>query len=133
MILNNAKLNTEKTKENTHKDLPNIKLSTEKIGESIYNFRKSQGLTQAQFANKICVDSNTVSRWERNSYCPPIEQLIFICNQFHCSFYELSGIPFVFDEELMQSLLDLLGTVSLDDLKHFKDIVDHLTTIKERI
>lgn len=48
---------------------------TEIVAENISHLRKSFGLTQTQFAEKINYSDNTVSRWEHGEITPNIETL----------------------------------------------------------
>lgn len=46
-----------------------------KIGTKIAQKRKDLGMTQAEFAAKMCVTRQTVSRWENGSVMPDIDKI----------------------------------------------------------
>ena len=52
------------------------------IGDKIKMLRKSQGLTQAQFAQKLFVTPAAVSQWEKNATRPDTERLMSIAKTF---------------------------------------------------
>lgn len=56
-----------------------------KFGEQIKEIRKSENLTQEQFAEKLHVTRQAVSNWENDKNLPDIEMLILISNEFHVS------------------------------------------------
>lgn len=56
-----------------------------KFGEQIREIRKSENLTQEQFAEKLHVTRQAVSNWENDKNLPDIEMLILISNEFHVS------------------------------------------------
>lgn len=53
-----------------------------KFNEKIKEIRKSQNLTQEQFAEKIFVSRNTVAKWESSLGYPDIQNLITISDVF---------------------------------------------------
>lgn len=55
-----------------------------KIGQLLKELRKEKGLTQEQLAEKFCVSSRTVSRWENGNNMPDLDILIGISD-----FYEI--------------------------------------------
>ena len=52
------------------------------FGEKIKMLRKSQGLTQAEFAKRLFVSSAAVSQWETDVTKPDMERLIKIAKEF---------------------------------------------------
>ena len=46
-----------------------------KIGTKIAQKRKDLGMTQAEFAAKMCVTRQTISRWENGSVMPDIDKI----------------------------------------------------------
>lgn len=56
-----------------------------KFGEQIREIRKSENLTQEQFAEKLHVTRQAVSNWENDKNLLDIEMLILISNEFHVS------------------------------------------------
>ena len=49
-----------------------------KLGEKIYQLRKMSGMTQEQFAEKLNVSRQTISKWESGSTSPDVE--FYLCN-----------------------------------------------------
>ena len=47
----------------------------ENIGERIFNLRKERGVSQEELAFALNVSRQTVSRWERNTVSPTVENL----------------------------------------------------------
>src|SRR5574344_1892694 len=60
-----------------------------KIGKFIYNLRKKNNLTQSEFANKLNVTSQAVSKWENGRGIPDIEILKHISEEFHVDIKEI--------------------------------------------
>lgn len=46
-----------------------------KLGNKIAQKRKDLGMTQIEFADKLCVTRQTVSRWEAGSVMPDIDKI----------------------------------------------------------
>ena len=46
-----------------------------RLGEKIAAKRKDLGLTQTEFADKLCVTRQTVSRWEAGTVMPDIDRI----------------------------------------------------------
>lgn len=55
------------------------------VGEKIVKLRKSQNLTQEQFADLLKVSRQSVSKWELDTAYPDTEKLIRISKIFNCS------------------------------------------------
>ena len=45
------------------------------LGKKIAGKRKDLGMTQTEFAERLCVTRQTVSRWEANSVMPDIDKI----------------------------------------------------------
>jgi transcriptional regulator with XRE-family HTH domain len=60
-----------------------------KIGKFIYNLRKKNNLTQSEFANKLNVTSQAVSKWENGRGIPDIEILKHISEEFNVDIKEI--------------------------------------------
>ena len=54
------------------------------LGTNIYYFRKIIKLTQEQFAEKMTVTRQTVSRWESDEVTPDLSKLVDMCSLFSC-------------------------------------------------
>lgn len=59
------------------------------FSEKIKEIRKSQNLTQEQFAKKIFVSRNAVAKWESSLGYPDIQNLITISDVFEISLDDL--------------------------------------------
>ena len=70
------------------------------IGQKIYEIRKSEGLSQTEFAEKFHVTRQTVSNWEHGKNYPDMEILIKISDEYGITFDELIKS----DKELIRSI-----------------------------
>ncbi|WP_322024363.1 helix-turn-helix transcriptional regulator [Burkholderia sp. BCC1977] len=59
------------------------------IGRNIASVRKQRGLTQGAVAERIDVDAETISRFERGAVMPSIATLERLCAALECSWMEL--------------------------------------------
>lgn len=59
------------------------------FGEQIKSIRRTEGLTQEQFAGRLHVSRQAVSNWENNRNLPDIEMLIQMSNEFQISLDQL--------------------------------------------
>lgn len=64
-------------------------MNSENIGKNILKLRKSQNLTQVEFANKLHITYQAVSKWENGQSIPDITTLDLICKTFNISINEL--------------------------------------------
>lgn len=93
----------------------------------IREIREAEGLTQEDFAEKICIDKQTVSLWERAKNQPNYKALYKICQVFNCSpafIMGLSKIPYII-KELESIKFDIKTT-------HFILINDNITISKRK-
>lgn len=60
-----------------------------RIGEHIKQIRKTNDLSQEEFAEKLAVSRQAVSKWERGVALPDIENLMYISNLFDVSLDDL--------------------------------------------
>lgn len=81
------------------------------FGEKIKMLRKSQGLTQTEFAKRLYVTSAAVSQWEKNQTRPDMDRLIHISKEFKVPLsYFADDQPNTSEAELIkQHLLIELG------------------------
>ncbi|MCM1181597.1 MAG: helix-turn-helix domain-containing protein [Clostridium sp.] len=56
-----------------------------KIGESIFNIRKEQDMTQEEFASIFAVTRQTVSNWEKEKSYPDLQTLVDMSDRFEVS------------------------------------------------
>ena len=59
------------------------------FGERLRAIRQKNGMNQEEFAFKMNVTRQTVSKWEVSGGYPEIEKLIFICNYFGTTLNDL--------------------------------------------
>ena len=59
------------------------------LGTNIQYLRKLNKLTQEQFAEKMGVTRQTVSRWESDEVTPELSKLVELCSAFSCKLDEL--------------------------------------------
>lgn|SRR5574344_389749 len=64
-------------------------MNSENIGKNILNLRKSLHLTQLEFANKLHITYQAVSKWENGQSVPDITTIDLICKTFNISINEL--------------------------------------------
>ena len=62
------------------------------IGENIRNYRKKNDLTQEEFAERLGVTYQSVSRWENGNTYPDIELLPAIAKVLGITLDELMGM-----------------------------------------
>lgn len=55
------------------------------FGTNLQYLRKQNNLTQEQFAEKMEVSRQTVSKWESDNSYPETEKIVVICDMFDCS------------------------------------------------
>ena len=55
------------------------------FGKNIAYYRKKQGITQEELAERLFVSRQTISRWENDSILPDVETVIKLCELFGCS------------------------------------------------
>ncbi len=78
------------------------------IGEKLREARKTHGLSQLQFAEKICVSRQAVTKWESDGGIPDIENLKAIS-----SLLDISIDYLINDEESLYSNI-LKAPISLE-------------------
>ena len=59
------------------------------LGTNIQYLRKLNKLTQEQFAEKMGITRQTVSRWESDEVTPELNKLVEMCAMFSCKLDEL--------------------------------------------
>lgn len=59
------------------------------FGERLQALRRSNDLTQEEFAQQMKVSRQAVSKWESSRGYPEIEKIIFICNRYRVTMDEL--------------------------------------------
>ena len=59
------------------------------FGEQLQALRRSNGLTQEEFAQQLKVSRQAVSKWESSRGYPELEKIIYICNTYGISMSDL--------------------------------------------
>lgn len=59
------------------------------VGEAIKRVQKRNEMSQADFADKIGVNSSTVNKWIRGANDPPLWGLLAICETYDVKLTEL--------------------------------------------
>ena len=59
------------------------------LGTNIQYLRKLNKLTQEQFAERMDITRQTVSRWEADEVTPELNKLVEMCSTFSCKLDEL--------------------------------------------
>lgn len=60
-----------------------------KFGENLQNLRKSKKMSQEQLAEKVNVSRQSVSKWERGESYPSMNNIMTLCDIFHCKLNDL--------------------------------------------
>lgn len=63
------------------------------LGDNLYTLRKQKGISQDEFAEKLGVSRQAVSKWERNEAYPDTENLIAISRFYGVSIDDLINTP----------------------------------------
>mgnify|MGYP002769604361 FL=1 len=92
-------------------------MNQEKIGKFIAERRKECNLTQEELAEKLSVNSRSISRWENGKCMPDMSMYNSICEVLGISINEfLSGEKLKKDEyqdKFEKNMIDVVGTVEL--------------------
>ncbi len=95
------------------------------IGENIRNFRKKNDLTQEEFADRLGVTYQSVSRWENCTTYPDIELLPALSEVLSVTVDELLGMPQV---EKEKRALEAFDELRCECMKHDYD-ADHIISL----
>lgn len=80
-----------------------------KFGENLRNLRKSKQLSQEDLAEKVGVSRQSVSKWECSEAYPEMNNILAICDIFHCKINDIVHEDFVdidsLDEEIKMSVV----------------------------
>ena len=98
----------------------------ELINTNIKNLRKSNNLTQEEFAEKIDISIQGLSNIERNRYQPTAETIDKICKDFKITPYELL-LPEISDKEnIIKNITLMLSSCPKSKLKKIYKIINLL-------
>ena len=82
-----------------------------KLGEQIALRRRERGWTQADLAEKLDVETETISRFERGHAMPSLKRLAFIAEILDTSIHDLMGASSGLTGDVGIELQDILKTV----------------------
>lgn len=85
------------------------------IGRNIASVRKKRGLTQGAVAERIDVDAETVSRFERGAVMPGVATLERLCSVLDCSWMELLEGSSSDPQQIAPDIARLLAPLKRDD------------------
>lgn len=60
-----------------------------KFGENLQNLRKQKRMSQEQLAEKVDVSRQSISKWERGESYPTMNNIMTLCDIFHCKLNDL--------------------------------------------
>lgn len=60
-----------------------------KFGDNLRDLRKNQKMTQEQLAEKVGVSRQSVSKWENGESYPEMNNIMILCDIFHCKINNL--------------------------------------------
>lgn len=60
-----------------------------KFGENLQNLRKSKKMSQEDLAEKVQVSRQSISKWERGESYPTMNNIMVLCDIFHCKLNDL--------------------------------------------
>ena len=105
---------------------PNEKRLALKMGRAIAVRRQQRQLTQAELAEAIGVEQETISRFERGATLPPLGRLSDIADALSCPLDELlrTGSPRL--EDRAQGISRILEKLTEPDRRLVGDIVEQL-------
>ncbi len=93
------------------------------IGNKLYSFRKSMGLTQSEVAEKAGISDRTYADIERGTVNMRVETLLRICNVLKITPNEI--LLNEKDEEITtENITDLLGSISPKERKAVLKILE---------
>ena len=85
------------------------------IGENIRKYRRDMNITQEQFAEKIGVSFQAVSRWENGVTYPDMELLPGIAKHFNISIDQLLGYPDDKREDIAKQTINALKAATCEE------------------
>ena len=60
-----------------------------KFGDNLQNLRKLKKMSQEKLAEKVEVSRQSISKWERGESYPTMNNIMTLCEIFHCNINEL--------------------------------------------
>ena len=92
-----------------------------RLGKRIYDIRKSNGLTQEEFANMFSVTRQAVSNWENDKAYPDLHTLVGISDKFNITL----DVLLKEDERMIESIDR--ERISGREIERERTIIDSLT------
>ena len=59
------------------------------FGENLQNLRKKKRMSQEQLAERVDVSRQSISKWERGESYPTMNNIMTLCDIFHCKLNDL--------------------------------------------
>ncbi len=101
-----------------------------KIGENIRQYRRESNMTQQQFAEKLGVSYQSVSRWENEETYPDMELLPSIAGFLNITVDKLMGVPDIEKEKMAHEAFDALRRASLKEHIDADEVISLLREIR---
>ena len=76
--------------------------NAEILGNRLFELRKKSGMSQEEFADKLNVSRQAVSKWERGEALPDTDNLISIAKLYNVSLDELVGLTIASENEQLR-------------------------------
>lgn len=80
-----------------------------KFGENLRNLRKNKKISQEKLAEKVGVSRQSVSKWENGENYPEMNNILKLCDIFHCKINDLVNESLIdinsLDEEIKMSVV----------------------------
>ncbi len=93
-----------------------------KFGENLKSLRKLKKISQEQLADKIGVTRQSVSKWECGESYPSMENLLLLCNIFHCKMNDLVHANLIDLDHLGEEVKMNVAKLSRDNQKKMKNL-----------
>lgn len=81
------------------------------LAENLKKIRKDNNLSQEQLAEQLGISRQSVSKWETGESYPEMNNILCLCDIFHCHINDLVHEDFVdidsLDEEIKMSVVKL--------------------------
>jgi transcriptional regulator with XRE-family HTH domain len=100
------------------------------LGSQISTIRKERGLTQAQLAELLAVEPETVSRFERGTAAPSLQRIVSIANALGVGVQQLLVQASPLTNDKVSVLKSQLSQISLADQEL---VIDLALTLAKRL
>jgi transcriptional regulator with XRE-family HTH domain len=104
-----------------------------KLGRNIFERRKSLGWTQAELAEKIEVDTETISRFERGSNLPSLSRLDKLANVMNFPLSKLIAESSSHAGDQAEIITEWISELGSDDREFVMDSVKQLCAYLARL